>query len=256
LLLVMDVGNSNIVMAVYQGANMIKSWRFTTDRNKTEDEYRVKVEGFLADEGLTLANFKDVVISSVVPPINPSLDRLFSRVCSFKPLFINAGIKTGLNLKVDDPRGLGADRIVNAVAAYDRFGGPLIIIDMGTATTVCAVSAKGDYLGGVICPGLGISVEALSSSAAKLPRIDIVPPVRAIGKNTVDSMHSGIYFGYVGLVDSFITRFKRELKQDALVVATGGFAPLIGKGTEMIDRIEPNLTLEGLRLLHEKNHPR
>lgn len=256
MLLVIDIGNSNVVMAVYKGNKIVKSWRFTTDRNKTDDEYRVLVERFLAEMDLAYSDLKDVVISSVVPPLNPSLERLFQGVCAFKPLFINAGIRTGLNLKVDDPRSLGADRIVNAVAAYELFGGPLIIIDLGTATTVCAVSAKGDYLGGVISPGLGISVEALSKSAAKLPWIDIVPPDKAIGKNTVESMHSGIYFGYVGLVEGFIKRFKLELKQEALVVATGGFAPMIGRGTGLIDRIEPNLTLEGLRILHEKNYPR
>ncbi len=256
MLLVMDIGNSNIVMAVYKGKDLVKSWRFTTDREKTADEYRVLLESFLAGIGLTFDDLVDVVISSVVPPLNPTLERLFRGVWPYRPLFVGAGVKTGLNLKVDDPRSLGADRIVNAVAAFDRFGGPLVIIDLGTATTVCAVSAKGDYLGGVICPGLGISVDALCRSAAKLPWIDIVPPVRAVGKNTVDSMHSGIYYGYVGLVEGFIKRFKQEVGQNAHVVATGGFAPLIEQGTGMIDKVEPNLTLEGLRLLHQKNYPR
>lgn len=256
MLLVIDVGNSNIVMAVYRQQAILQSWRFTTDRIKTEDEYRIMFEGFLSGVGLGFKDLQDVVISSVVPPLNPTLTRLFSKVCGFRPLLVGTGIKTGLKLKVDDPRSLGADRIVNAVAAYARFGGPLIIIDLGTAITVCAVNGKGEYLGGVICPGIGIAVDALSKSTAKLPFIDIIPAVTAIGKNTVDSMHSGIFFGYVGLVEGFIRRFKRELRDECTVVGTGGFAQLIGQGTDMIDYIEPNLTLDGLRILHEKNFPR
>jgi type III pantothenate kinase len=256
VLLVLDIGNTNIVMAVYKGKELLKSWRFTTDRTKTEDEYKILLGGFLSGIGLTYRDLKDVVISSVVPPLNPTLERLFSGVCKFNPLFINAGVKTGLNLRVDDPRSLGADRIVNAVAAFEHYKGPLILVDLGTATTVCAVSEKGDFLGGVICPGLGISVDALSNSAAKLPKIDIIKPPKAIGKNTVESMHSGIYFGYVGLVEGLVKRFKAELGGKGYVIATGGFASLILQGTKLIDKVEPNLTLEGLRLLHEKNYPR
>ncbi|MDA8440946.1 MAG: type III pantothenate kinase [Peptococcaceae bacterium] len=256
MLLAVDIGNSNIVMAVYQDDRLLKSWRITTDRNKTEDEYELLFEGFLQRINLAYADLTDVAIASVVPPVNTTLERLFRRVCNFAPLVVTAGIKTGLRLKVDDPRGLGADRIVNAVAAYELYGGPLIIVDLGTATTVCAVTATGDFLGGVICPGLGISVDALSNSTAKLPFIDIVPPPRAIGKNTIDSMHSGIYFGYVGLVEGLVKRFKRELDGKGFVVATGGFAPMIGKGTNLIDKIEPNLTLEGLKFLQRKNYPR
>ncbi len=256
VILVLDVGNSNIVMAVYKQKEMISSWRFTTDRTKTEDEYKMLLEGFLGGIGLTYGDLQDVVISSVVPPLNPTLDRLFRRVCKFSPLFITAGVKTGLNLRVDDPKGLGADRIVNAVAAYEHYRGPFILVDLGTATTVCAVTEQGDFLGGAISPGLGISADALSNSAAKLPTIDIIKPPKAIGKNTVESMHSGIYFGYIGLVEGLIKRFKLELGGQSLVIATGGFARLIEQGTKMIDKVEPNLTLEGLRLLHQKNYPR
>ncbi|HEX3016111.1 MAG TPA: type III pantothenate kinase [Desulfobacteria bacterium] len=257
MLLVLDVGNSNIVMAVYGSQDELrKTWRFTTDKAKTVDEYRLLLKGFLAEIRAKFSDLKDIVISSVVPPLNSVLERLFLQACKLKPLFIDCGVKTGLKLKVDNPRGLGADRIVSAVAAFERFGGPVIVMDLGTATTVSVVSGRGEFLGGVICPGMGISAAALSENTAKLPWTDIIPPTRAIGKNTVDSMHAGIYFGYVGLVEGLIKRFKRELGNDVPVIATGGFSALIGSGTKLIERVEPNLILEGLKILHKKNFPR
>ncbi|MDD2420904.1 MAG: type III pantothenate kinase [Heliobacteriaceae bacterium] len=256
MLLILDIGNTNIVAALDNGTRFVATWRLTTDRFKTKDEYR-----FLIIEGMAGVNFppdkiRDVVISSVVPPINSVLTATFQDYWGISPFIIQPGIKTGLNIKTDDPRGLGSDRIVNAVAAFERYGGPVIIFDLGTATTICVVNANGDFLGGAICPGIGISVEALVAQAAKLPRVEIVVPTRAIGKNTVESMQSGIYHGYVGMVEALIHRFKKELgpqENEAKVVVTGGFGQLIGQGCQLVDFVYPNLTLEGLRLLYERN---
>ncbi|MTV48558.1 type III pantothenate kinase [Heliobacillus mobilis] len=258
MLLVLDIGNTNIVAAIYNGDDRTDTWRLTTDRRKTVDEYRILMVEAMEAREISPNSISHVAISSVVPPVNPILVNMFRKYWGIHPLLVQPGIKTGLNIKIDDPRGLGPDRIVNAVGAYHIYGGPVIIVDLGTATTVCAVNGKGDFLGGVICPGIGISVEALVAQAAKLPRVEIAQPHQAIGKNTVEGMQSGIYYGYVGMVDGLVCRFKEELGDTdppVQVVATGGFGELIGRGCAHVDHIHPALTLEGLRILYERNRP-
>ncbi|MCW2277383.1 type III pantothenate kinase [Heliophilum fasciatum] len=256
MLLALDIGNTNIVAAIYHGDHLVTQWRMATDRRKTKDEYRILVIQALENSGLKKDAIEHVAISSVVPPLNPMLLSMFQEYWGIRPLIVRPGTKTGLNIKLDDSRSVGPDRIVNAVAAYHHYGGPVIIVDLGTATTFCAVNRHGDYLGGVICPGLGISTEALVAQTAKLPRIEICQPQRALGQTTEESMQSGVYFGYVGMVDGLISRFKGELGeegQQAQVVITGGFGELIGKGCRQVDHIHPSLTLDGLRLLYERN---
>ncbi|MZP28382.1 type III pantothenate kinase [Heliobacterium undosum] len=259
MLLVLDIGNTNIVCAVFDDDEQRAFWRLATDRRKTVDEYRILMLEAMEAKQIATGDIDRVAISSVVPPVNPILVKMFRDYWGLQPLLVQPGIKTGLNIKIDDPRALGPDRIVNAVAAYHIYGGPVIIVDLGTATTVCAVNEKGDFLGGVICPGIGISVEALVAHAAKLPRVEINEPEQAIGKNTVAGMQSGIYYGYVGMVDGLVRRFKNEMGESSdspvKVVATGGFGELIGRGCATVDHIHPSLTLEGLRLLYERNRP-
>lgn len=255
MLMVIDVGNTNIVVALYKKNQLQHSWRLATERRKTKYEYRIMFMEALKLKGFSIGEIQQVAISSVVPPVNPVLMDMFSYFWKIKAFLVRPGIKTGLNIKVDDPRGLGPDRIVNAVAAYHLYGGPCIIVDLGTATTVCAIDKDANFLGGVIAPGVGISVDALFAHAAKLPRIEINVPSQSIGKNTITSMQSGIFYGYVGMIEELITRIKEEIQSDALVVATGGFAEWIAQGTDIIQHIHPTLTLEGLRLLYAMNNP-
>ena len=254
MLLVVDVGNTNIVLGVYEGENLKGHWRISTDRVRTTDEYGVLIMNlFLHDKTVDAEAIDGVIISSVVPPLMPTLERVSRRYFNVEPLVVGPGTKTGMAIKYDNPREVGADRIVNAVAAYEQYGGPIIIIDFGTATTYCAVLANGDYIGGVITPGVMISAEALFQRAAKLPRIEVKDPGQVINRNTVSSMQSGMFYGYVGQVEGLVARMKVEMPEGTKVVATGGLAQLIASATESIDFVEPKLTLEGLRLIYDKN---
>lgn len=253
MLLVIDIGNTNIVLGLYEGEELKFHWRVATDRNKTEDEYGMLARSLFGSVGLTLEHVEGVIISSVVPPLNSAIERMCIKYFQKKPLIIGPGIKTGLNIKYEYPREVGADRIVNAVAAIHYYGTPLIIVDFGTATTFCYIDQQGQYWGGSIAPGIGISTEALVSRAAKLPKIEIVKPSSVIGRNTIAAMQSGIYYGFVGQVEGIVRRIIAEYKTEPMVVATGGLAELIANETDCIGVVDPNLTLKGLRLIYERN---
>jgi len=253
LLLAIDVGNTHIMLGVYQEEKILIYWRLATRRESTEDELGMIVKNLLHNSRLSLKDIKAVAISSVVPQLMYSLERMSIKYFEVDPLIIGPGVKTGLNIVTDNPREVGADRIVNAVAALDLYGGPLVIVDFGTATTFCAISGKGDYLGGAIAPGIGISMEALFDRAAKLPRVEVVRPGRVIGRDTITSMQSGIVYGFVGQVDGIVRRMVEEIEGNPLVVATGGFALLIARESETIVKVNPLLTLEGLRIISSRN---
>ncbi len=253
MLLAIDVGNTTIVLGVFEGETLHATWTIATDLHKTADEYAVLLLNLLPINGLSLSDIDDAVISCVVPPLEPVLEELCSHYIGTLPLLVRAGVKTGVRIGIENPREVGADRVVNAAAAHRLYGGPLIVIDFGTATTLDAVSDEGEYLGGAIAPGIYIAAEALFQRASKLTRIDLIPPERAIGRNTVTAMQSGVIFGYVGLVESLVARIRQELGGKVKVVATGGLANVIAKETKVIDEVNPNLTLIGLRLIHEMN---
>ena len=253
MLLAVDVGNTNTVLGVFRGKELVAHWRLTTARDQTVDEY-----GILTRDLFTLAELEPreiggVIISSVVPPLNATLAGMAERYFGHKALFVEPGVKTGMPVLYEVPQEVGADRIVNAVAAHARVGGPCIVVDFGTATTFDVVTAKGEYAGGVIVPGITISAEALFERAARLWRVEIRRPERVIGKTTASSIQSGLYFGYLSLVDGVIGRIEKELAATARVIATGGLAELFGGGSERIEQIDPLLTLTGLRLIHERN---
>ena len=253
MFLAVDVGNTHIMLGIYREEEIVIYWRLATRRDSTEDELGMLVKNLLHNSHLHLKDIKAIAISSVVPQLMYSLQRMGQKYFSLDPLIIGPGIKTGLNIITDNPREVGADRIVNAVAALNIYGGPLIIVDFGTATTFCAISEAGDYLGGAIAPGIGISMEALFDKAAKLPRVELIRPERVIGKDTTSSMQSGIVFGFVGQVDGIVRRMKAEFKKETMVIATGGFANLIACESETIDKVNPLLTLEGLRIINNLN---
>ncbi len=254
MLLVFDVGNTNMVIGVYEGKKLVTDFRICTDIHKTSDEYGILIGNLLEYNKIDIKSIEDVIISSVVPSVMYALESFCIKYCEKKPLVVGPGIKTGLNIKYDNPKQVGADRIVNAVAGIEKYGSPLIIVDFGTATTFCAISEKSEYLGGTICPGLKISSEALFSYAAKLPRVELTKPGKTICKTTVEAMQSGIIYGYVGQVEKIISMMKKELgSEDVKVIATGGLSVLIHSETDSIDYIDKFLTLEGLRLIYEKN---
>lgn len=254
MLLVFDVGNTNMVIGIYKDKSLVKDWRICTDIHKTSDEYGMLIGNLLAHNNIDIKSIDDVIISSVVPNVMHALENFCIKYCEKKPMIVGPGIKTGLNIKYDNPKQVGADRIVNAVAAIEKYGSPLIIVDFGTATTFCAISDKAEYLGGTICPGLKISSEALFNGAAKLPRVELIKPGKTICKATVEAMQAGIIYGYVGQVEKIISMMKKELgSEDIKVVATGGLSSLIHSETDSIDHIDKFLTLEGLRLIHLKN---
>ena len=254
MLLVIDVGNTNIVLGIFKGKELMDHWLVSTDRLRTTDEYGVLIRNLFYLNGVNSDEIDAIIISSVVPPVMPTLERMCQRYFGLTPLVIGPGVKTGMDIKYDNPREVGADRIVNAVAAYEKFGGPVIIIDFGTATTFCAVDKKGTYLGGAICPGIGISTDALVQRTAKLPRIEVVSTDKVICRNTVESMQAGVFYGFVGQVDGIVARMRKELGCKAKVVATGGLAVIVAPATDAIDVVEPMLTLEGLRIIYDRNH--
>ncbi len=250
MLLVIDVGNTNIVMGVYDGDRLTAHWRIRTERNTTEDEFNVLAAGLFARGGLVFNQITKTAISSVVPPMVNILDAFVRKYLGHAPHWIDARSYPGMPILYSNPNEVGADRIVNAVAAYHRYKTELIVIDFGTATTFDVISQKGEYLGGAITPGIGISAEALFARASKLPRVEIFkPPTSVIGKDTIGSMQSGIIFGYAGLVDGMVQRIRAERKAQSKVIATGGLAPLIQNVSSTIESVEPDLTLEGLKLI-------
>lgn len=250
----MNAGNSNVILGVYKNNQLAYQWRMETNIRKTEDEYAMQLNAFFSYEGISFQNVTGIIISSVVPPMMFALERMCKKYFHKDPLIVGPGVKTGLNIKYENPREVGTDRIVNAVGALVQYGGkPLIIIDFGTAITYCYLNARGDYLGGAIAPGITISAEALYARAAKLPRFEIAKTNQVIGKNTVSAMQAGVFYGFIGQVEGIVSRMKAQSEEEPLVIATGGLAALIADETQMIDVVDPDLTLKGLAAIYKRN---
>jgi type III pantothenate kinase len=254
MIIALDIGNTNIKTGIYDGREMVQYVRFSTDMRKTSDEYGLMLLQFLALRGIGAENIEAAVVSSVVPSINFTIEHMCRTYFDFDPLMVGPGVKTGLNIRYDNPREVGADRIACSVAAYELYGGPVIVIDFGTATTFNAVSAEGEFLGGAIMPGIKLSTEALVANAAKLPRIELTKPETAINRTTVGNMQAGVIFGFAGAVDNLAGRMRAELNDPAAqVVATGGLARLIAPESKAVSRVNGSLALEGLRIIYERN---
>lgn len=253
MLLCIDIGNTNIVLGLYDGESLAHHWRIATGRERMADEYGPLLLVQLQHVGRQPADVHDAALASVVPPLTGVFVELCRRYIGVDPLVVDAGVRTGVRLRVDNPREVGADRVLDAAAAFRKYGGPACVVDFGTATTFDAISAEGDYMGGAIAPGIGVAAWALAERTAKLPRVEIAPPPQVIGRNTVHSMQSGLFFGYIGLVEGMVARFRRELGDDMRVIATGGLAELIAQETDIFQVVDPWLTLEGLRLIYGLN---
>lgn len=253
MILAMDIGNTNIKTALFDGKEMKNYWRMSTNITNTSDEYGIRLCSMFAHEGVPTDSVEGIVVSSVVPTINFTIEHMLQNYFGKSPLFIGPGVKTGINIRYENPRELGSDRIANAVAAYEEYGGPCIFIDFGTATTFGVVDENGAFLGGCICPGIKLSSEALVTGTAKLPRFELTKPDNVIGRTTLSNLQSGMYYGYVGLVKNIVRKLRQELGKEAFVVATGGMAVMIAEESKAIDKLDGLLTLKGLRLIYERN---
>ena len=254
MIFTMDIGNTNIKTALFEGEKMVQYWRLTTNKMMSSDEYGILLANLFRHNSLNMTDVSGIIMSSVAPSINFTIEHMVQNYFGLQPMTVVPGIKTGINLKYDNPRELGSDRIANAVAAWEIYGGPCIFIDFGTATTFGVMSSKGEFLGGAICPGLKLAAEALVDRAAKLPNFELVKPEAAIGRNTITNLQSGIVYGHVGLVTYLIQKMRQELNApEAKVIATGGLALLVANETDIIDVLDGTLTLKGLRLIYEKN---
>ena len=252
MLIVIDIGNTNITMGIYHQDQLIGTYRLTTKFQRTSDEYGFMLLSFLNASAITVKDIDDIIISSVVPKINYSFTNSIKKYLFKEPIFIGPGVKTGIDIRIDNPSTLGADRLVDAVGAYYTYGGPCLVIDFGTATTYDVVSQQGEFLGGATAPGIGICANALSSQAAKLPEIEIQKPDRVIAKNTIKSMQSGVFFGYIGQTEYLIQQIKKEYQQDMKVISTGGLGRMIAKETALIDIYDADLTFKGLKIIYDK----
>jgi type III pantothenate kinase len=259
MLLAIDVGNTNIVLGVFDGTTLVQSWRLQTLRERTSDELGLLVDGLFAHSRLERVQIRGVILGSVVPPLTGTIRAMIQRYFSVPVIIVDPGVNTGMPILYKNPAEVGADRIVNAVAAYEKFGPPmnpgrpLIVLDFGTATTFDAVSAKGEYLGGAICPGVQISADALFQRAARLPRIDVRKPATVVGQTTVGAMESGLFYGYIGMVEGLVRRMSDELGGNAVCIATGGLTDVIAPETAVIQHVDADLTLDGLRIVWERN---
>jgi type III pantothenate kinase len=257
MLLAIDVGNTNIVLGVFDDATLIQSWRLQTLRERTSDELGLLVDGLFAHSRIERVKIRGIILGSVVPPVTPTIHAMSKRYFGVPALTIEPGLETGMPILYENPADVGADRIVNGIAAFERFGRsrslPLIVVDFGTATTLDAITGKGEYLGGAICPGVQISADALFQRAARLPRIDVRKPARIVGRTTIGAMESGLFYGYVGMVEGLVRRMRDEIGGDAVCVATGGLADVIAPETPLIQHVDPDLTLHGLRIVWERN---
>jgi len=253
LLLVFDIGNTQIAVGVFQASKLTANWHLWTDRGKTPDEYGILLKNLFRDVGLNSVDITAAIISSVVPPVTGTIEKMIAKYFEVEVLLVGPGVKTGLSIKYENPREIGADRVVNAVAGINLYGYPLIIVDFGTAITFCAISETGDYLGGAIAPGVAIASEALFRSTAKLPRVELAKPRTIIGKNTISGMQAGLYYGYVGLIEGLINRIKQEMNCRPKVIATGDSAGVFTSEIKLIEIENPYLTLEGLKFIYELN---
>jgi type III pantothenate kinase len=253
MLIAVDVSNTNTKVGVYDGERLVRHWRLRTDPDRTADEYGVFLRGLLAQPGEATPRIRGAIVASVVPPMNDTIDELLRALFGVTPLFVGPGIRTGISVAVDNPKEVGADRIVNAVAAYERAKGAAIVVDMGTATTFDYVTAKGEYAGGLIVPGISISLDALGARTAKLPRVELARPPRVVGRNTIHAIQAGVIFGYTALVDGLVERIRRENDPNAQVFATGGLAHLIQPESTTITAVDEYLTLDGLRIIYDRN---
>jgi len=253
MLLAVDIGNTRTAIGIFREKDLIEDWKIKTEKDKTSDEFALVLLSLFNFSRLNAKEIHSVIISSVVPPLTPVFQDLSQKLFQIKPFIVGPGLKTGMSILYENPLEVGADRVVTAISAFEKHGGPCIVVDFGTATTFDAISSKGEYLGGAIAPGIQISAEALFLKTAKLPRIEIKKPKRAIGRSTVSSMQSGLFFGYIGLISNIIEKIKRELGKEVRVISTGGFAALISSEIKSIDFFEPHLILEGLRIVYERN---